>query len=300
MNTLRIAITAVVAVFILQSTTYAQDAASAKVRVTKNAVVLEQPRGDSIRVASVTPGLDLDVLDTRDRWYLVTPSVPTTTKTTWERGWIHASAVELVSGKLPQPPETGTTRPPAPRGPWRIRAFAQTGGTLFTADDSFDTILGSPFGPIVGGGGQVVFPNAAFVQVSFERFRETGTRALVSGTNIFTLDEPATVTVQPILATVGYRSPAYRRFAPYFGAGLGWHVLTEESPTGAIERSEKGKIGYHVVGGSEFVLGRVLAVAGEVQWSTVPKGLGSTGVSSVFGEDDLGGATFRFKVIAGY
>ena len=300
MSPCRIAITALVALFILQSTTYAQDAASATVRVTKNTVVMEQPRGDSIRVATVTPGLVLDVIGVRDRWYLVTPSVPATTKTTWERGWIHASAVELVSGTLPRSPDAGAAAPPAPRGPLRIRAFAQTGGTLFLADDSFDTILGSPFGPIVGGGAQVVFPNAAFVQVSVERFRETGTRAFVSGTNIFTLDEPVTVTVQPVLATVGYRSGAYRRFAPYLGAGLGWHELTEESPTGAVERSGKWKIGYHVIGGSELVLSRVFAIAGEVQWATVPKAMGDTGVSSVFGEDDLGGFTFRIKLMVGY
>ena len=300
MSRCRIAITALVAVFILQSITYAQDAASAKVRVTKNAVVMEQPRGDSIRVASVTAGLVLDVIGIRDHWYLVTLSEPATTKTTWERGWIHASAVELVSGTLPRSPEAGATRPPVPRGPLRIRAFAQTGGTLFVADDSFDTILGSPFGPIVGGGAQVVFPNAAFVQVSVERFRETGTRALVSGTNIFTLDEPVTVTVQPVLATVGYRSGAYRWFAPYVGAGLGWHELTEESPTRAFERSGNWKIGYHVLGGSELTFGRVLAIAGEVQWTAVPKAMGETGVSAVYGEDDLGGTTFRFKVIVGY
>ena len=299
MSRFRIFIAALLAVFVCQSTSYAQDAASAKVRVTKNSVVMEQPRGDSIRVATVTPGLVLDVVGTRDRWLLVTPSAPLSTKPTWERGWIHASTVELVSGTLPEAPDSGPTRPPAPRGPLHIRAFGQTGGTLFAADDSFDTILGSPFGPIVGGGAQVVFPNLSFVQVSFERFRETGTRALVSGTNVFTLDEPATVTVEALLATVGYRARTHKRFAPYLGAGLGWHMLTEESPNGAA-RQEKDKIGFHVIGGSELVLGRVFALAGEVQWSTVPKAIGETGVSLAFAEDDLGGTTFRFKVIVGY
>lgn len=296
MSTFRIAFAALVALFILPSITHAQDPV-AKVRVTKNTVVMERPRGDSIRLATLPPGVELDVLDVRDRWYLVSLSVPSSTKPTWERGWVHDSAIELVSGTLPISPGAGPTRPRAPRGPLRIRGFAQAGGTLFSADDSFDTLLGSPFGPIAGFGAQVVFPNAAFVQVSVERFRETGTRALVSGTNIFTLDEPATLTVQPILATVGYRSNAYGRFAPYLGGGLGWHELTDESPSGV---EKKGKIGYHVAGGSEFVLGRVLAIAAEVQWSTVPKAIGSTGVSAVFGEDDLGGATFRVKFIAGY
>ena len=76
-------------------------------------------------------------------------------------------------------------------------------------------------------------------------------------------------------------------------------MLTEESPNGAA-RQEKDKIGFHVIGGSELVLGRVFALAGEVQWSTVPKAIGETGVSLAFAEDDLGGTTFRFKVIVGY
>lgn len=297
----RLAAAALLALMISESAVSAQDPPAATVRVTRNTSVWEQPRGDSIRVGSVAPGMVLHVIATRDRWYHVTPSAPTTdaAKGGWERGWIHASSVELVSGTIPEPPQSRAARPPAARGPLRIRAFAQTGGTLFSANDSFDTILGSPFGPVVGGGAQVVLPNAAFVQVSFERFRETGTRALVSGTNVFTVDTPATVAVRPILGTVGYRSSGYGRLAPYFGVGLGWHVLTEEAPPSG-DRTRKGKIGYHVVGGSELTFGRILAIAGEVQWAAVPKAMGDSGVSAVFGEDDLGGTTFRFKVIVGY
>jgi hypothetical protein len=43
-----------------------------------------------------------------------------------------------------------------------------------------------------------------------------------------------------------------------------------------------------------------LALAGEAQWTAVPKALGETGLSAAFGEDDLGGTTFRFKLIVGY
>jgi hypothetical protein len=77
-------------------------------------------------------------------------------------------------------------------------------------------------------------------------------------------------------------------------------VLTEEAPGTDAQRTRKGKIGYHVVGGSELTLARFLALAGEVQWATVPKAMGETGVSAVFDEDNLGGTTFRFKVILGY
>jgi hypothetical protein len=32
----------------------------------------------------------------------------------------------------------------------------------------------------------------------------------------------------------------------------------------------------------------------------VPNALGHTGLSAVYGEENLGGGTFRFKVIVGY
>ena len=56
-----------------------------------------------------------------------------------------------------------------------------------------------------------------------------------------------------------------------------------------------------MVGGAEFRIRRWLAAAGEAQWTTVPDALGknATGVSSTFGETNLGGATFRAKVVIG-
>jgi opacity protein-like surface antigen len=264
----------------------------ATTRVTAPTVIREQPRGDSQRVVSVAPGEVLEVHGQDGPWYLVSPPVPPGTQPKWERGWIHASFIEQPTGAAFQPPAR-------PRGRLMIRGFGQTGGTLFTADDSFDTILGSPFGFVFGGGAQVVFPNAVFVQVGFEHFRETGTRALVSGTQLFTLETPATIQVQPVTVTVGYRSPGYGRLAPYLGAGAGWHVLKEESPGVSASDTREGTIGYHVLGGVEFAVARWVALAGEVQWAGVPKGIGESGISLAFEEDDLGGTTFRFKFIVG-
>ena len=67
---------------------------------------------------------------------------------------------------------------------------------------SFDVLLDSSFGPMFGGGAQVAFPNGLFAQVSYERFRKTGTRALVSGTQVFTIDTPLRITVTPLQFTV--------------------------------------------------------------------------------------------------
>lgn len=261
-------------------------------RVTRAAVVLEQPRGDSLRVATVSAGDVLEVHEQQGAWFRVTPQTPPGTAPPWERGWIHASYLDSSVAAAFEAP----ARAP---GRLQIRGFGQAGGTLFTADDSFDTILGSPFGPIVGGGAQVVFPNSAFVQVSFERFRETGSRALVSGDQVFTVDTPATIEVRPVMVTVGYLAREYGRFAPYLGGGIGWHTLTEESPSVANPVRES-KVGYHLVAGTEFGLARWVALAGEVQWAAVPDLIGETGISAAFQEDDLGGTTFRFKFIIGY
>lgn len=284
---------AMMAMWLAASPAGAQTAAI--VRVARPGVVLETPRGDSVPVVRVAAGDELEVLDRRDDWLLVGPVPAAAAKAGWERGWIHVSAVD-ASG-LP----AAADEPPRPRGRLMIRGFGQTGGTLFTAEDSFDTIVGNPFGLIVGGGGQVVLPNGVFAQVSLDRFRETGSRVLVSGTQIFTLDAPVRVTVTPVLFSVGYRPPTTARYAPYAGGGLGWHSLEEESPSSAgFDPVDEQKIGYHVFGGVEVPLGRWLAVGGEVQWATVPDALGETGVSAAFGEDDLGGTTFRVKFIVGY
>src|SRR5438034_750433 len=84
-------------------------------------------------------------------------------------------------------------------------AFAQAGGSLFRAKNSFDTIFGGRLGSTYGFGGQWVFPSGLFVQGAYERFRKTGSRVLVSGEQIFRLTIPDTLTVEPIDITLGYR-----------------------------------------------------------------------------------------------
>ena len=277
--------------FFLGSSAYAQTGSGATVRVVRSSVVLEQPRGDSMRVAAVKPGDVVEVLDRQGNWLLVSPAAAAAASA-WNRGWIHVSAlqVDAVEAIAPQ----------KPRGRLMIRGFGQAGGTVFAASDSFDIIVGGPFGPLFGGGAEIVFPNGAFVQGSFERYRETGSRALVSGTQIFTVDSPERITVTPIQGTVGYRAVSSAGWTPYVGAGVGWYRLEEESLTAsAIDAVSDRHVGYHVMGGIEYPLARWISLAGEVAWATVPNALGESGVSSVFSEDDLGGTTFRFKLILG-
>ena len=57
--------------------------------------------------------------------------------------------------------------------------------------------------------------------------------------------------------------------------------------------------GYHLFGGAEYRIARWVGVAGEAAWTTVPDAIGESGVSAVYNENDLGGATFRVKIIVG-
>ena len=264
-------------------------------RVIRPAAVLEQPRGDSVVLGSLEKGTVVEVLDQQGSWFLVSAPAQEP-RPSWRRGWIHADAVEVAGGPMP-----GAPAPAAKPGRTHVRGFGQAGGTLFTASDSFDVLLDSSFGTMFGGGAQVAFPNGLFAQVSYERFRKTGTRALVSGTQVFTIDTPLRITVTPLQFTVGYRQPTAARVLPYVGGGIGWHTLKEESSTlPDAEIVDEGHVGYHVVGGAEFALARWAWIAGEVQWAAVPKALGDTGISAVLDEDDLGGTTFRVKFIVGY
>ena len=48
-------------------------------------------------------------------------------------------------------------------------------------------------------------------------------------------------------------------------------------------------------------MSRAVGISGEAEWSTVPNALGQTpsGASAAFDETDLGGVTFRIKVVVG-
>ena len=70
------------------------------------------------------------------------------------------------------------------------------------------------------------------------------------------------------------------------------------SPIGEENVSERFT-GYQIMGGAEYRLHRMFAVAGEVQYTTVPDALGLGGLSEEFDETDLGGVILRARVLFG-
>jgi opacity protein-like surface antigen len=185
-----------------------------------------------------------------------------------------------------------------------FRGFADIGGIVFTASQSFEAILGSKSGVIFGGGGEIVLPQRIFVSVRASRFQKTGSRVFIANGERFDLGIPTDVSVTPLEVSAGYRfAPARSTIIPYAGGGIGWHRYKESSSFATTtENVDQTFTGYQVLGGAEYRATRLVGIAGEAEWASVPNALGqnSTGVSSNFKETNLGGATFRVKVVIGH
>lgn len=195
---------------------------------------------------------------------------------------------------------------PAARPPSKsiaIGGYAMFGRINFSAKESFDAIVGSPSGPIFGGGARIGLPfGGLFVDVGASRYRAEGERVFVAGNDIVKLGIPVTVTVTPIEISAGWRFRIRRapKLMPYAAGGF-TTVKYQETSEFATTSEDAGDSfnGYHVIGGVEYKIIRWLGLAGEASWSTVPDAIGESGVSKAFNETDLGGTTFRVKITVG-
>ena len=198
-------------------------------------------------------------------------------------------------------------RPPAPPAPplpaIAVRGFFDVGVTIFSAKDSFEAMTGSATSPVYGGGGEVVLRQGWFFGGRVARVARDGHRVFVSDGEVFDLGLDTTITITPIELTGGYRFTApRRRLIPYVGGGIGSYRYREESEFATDEEDvDESFTSYHLLGGAEYRISRWLGVAGEAQWTTVPDAIGQNpgSVGAAFEETNLGGSTFRVKVVVG-
>lgn len=182
-----------------------------------------------------------------------------------------------------------------------FRGFVDGGSTTFTAKKSFKAVLGKESGLVYGGGVEAVKRNV-FLNVRASRFQKTGERVFVFEGQEFRLGIPETITMTPIELNVGYRFDFGSWLVPYAGLGAGWHKFSDISKFNVDNENVKDTFkGYQVAGGAEFRLARWLGAAAEAQWSRVPRALGQddNSVAKMFSETDLGGTTFRVKIVVG-
>jgi opacity protein-like surface antigen len=191
---------------------------------------------------------------------------------------------------------------PATRQPLAIRGFGDLGVIRFAAGDAFEATLGSPSGVFFGGGVEVVLPQQWFVGLRLSHFDKSGERVFVQDNEAFPLGIDMKVAITPIEVSAGYRFRSGRRnLIPYLGGGIGWHRYTETSDfADAAEDVKETFTGYHVLGGAEYRMGRMFAIAGEAQWTTIPDALsGVSSAAEAFGESNLGGFGFHVRFVVG-
>ena len=181
-----------------------------------------------------------------------------------------------------------------------IRPFVMATEQAFAAVETFDATFGRSYEPFFGGGGQVVFHDRVYVEISASRFKQTGQRAFRSGGTNFPLGIPLTATITPIELTAGYRFRFWPRVRPYIAAGVGSYSYQETASfANAGDDVNVRHTGYVVNGGAEFRLHRWVGLGTDVQYSHVPGILGQGCISQQAGESNLGGVALRVKLIVG-
>jgi Outer membrane protein beta-barrel domain len=183
-----------------------------------------------------------------------------------------------------------------------IKGYGLVGGMSFAASESFDAVLDTSSGTIVGGGAEIGLPwGGLYLGVGAWRFSGEGERVFVSGSEVFRLGIPLTIEVTPIEVTGGWRfKNISSRLVPYVGAGWSSYAYKETSDFADADEDVDDRFsGFHILGGAEFKLTRWLGLGGEFAWSRVPDALGAGGASQAFDETDLGGTSYRLKISVG-
>jgi hypothetical protein len=184
-----------------------------------------------------------------------------------------------------------------------VAGYATFGRINFTANQSFDAILGDPGGPIVGGGVRIdLRMGGLFFDVGAWRFQQTGERAFVFQDQVIPLGIPVEVTATPLEMTVGwrFRIRRWQKLIPYVAGGLTSMRYREVSDFSTAEENDEKTFGGGLArAGAEYKIMSWLGVGGDATWSSLPDAIGEGGVSKAFKETDLGGASFRFMITVG-
>lgn len=183
-----------------------------------------------------------------------------------------------------------------------LRGFGDVGMTTLTAQESFSAVTGSNSAVVFGGGIDAGVWSGLFLSVRASYVRKDGERVFLFDGQQFTLGVPVTITITPVELSGGWRFNRGAKLAPYLAGGIGFHRYRETSDFSVDDEDiDERFTGFQALGGVEFRISRFIAAAGEAQWTTVPDALGQDpgGVAAAFDEHNLGGITFRVKMVIG-
>jgi hypothetical protein len=171
---------------------------------------------------------------------------------------------------------------------------------MTSAADSAKAVFDGKSGGVAFGAlARVDVGRSFFAGVGARMFRKEGQRAFVAGPGepSFPLGHPLKVRVLPVYGLFGYRLRPEAALVPYAGVGVGLTSYHEESTVaGLVTKSSTSKVSGHAVAGLEYGRGR-LRFALEAMYMTAPDSIGLDGVSSVYGEDDVGGVSAVGRIV---
>lgn len=210
--------------------------------------------------------------------------------------------IALLAGAVSAAAQPAPTVRPAASRSIQIGGYGMVGRLNLVARETFEAVIGKRSGPVFGGGITMGLPlGGLYLDVGAWRFKQEGERVFVTGSEVFKLGVPLTVTLIPIEVTAGWRFRLRdSRLVPYVGGGFTSYGYQETSTfAGVGEDVDDRFTGYHLLGGAEFKLRRWLGLGAEFVWTTIPDALGGGGVSQAFSDTDLGGTSLRAKLTVG-
>lgn len=178
----------------------------------------------------------------------------------------------------------------------RGRLFIHFEGQAMTAKDSFDAVAGST--TLMGFGAGLEVQNVwrrAFIRGAISRLSTTGERVFVDDGEVFRLGIPLDITMTPIEVGAGWRFKPIgsRGMVPYAGAGALFLKHREKSEgDGSGDGVNETYKGFALFGGLEVPVWRKVSAGAELGWRSAKVG-NPGGAMAAFGENNLGGVTFR-------
>lgn len=208
-----------------------------------------------------------------------------------------ATAAEAAAQRPPARARRRST-PAYPDG-LELRGIAMVAQNWLAAGSTFQAVLGTSQATELGGGLSLT-QGSYFIDVTARRFAKDGERVFVQNGQVYPLGIDTSITMTPIDVSVGYRFRPFGRLRPYVGGGY-TRLKYEETADFAASGDDVSESfnGFHLLGGGEWRLARFVGIATEAAWTRIAKAIGDAGASEAFGEDDLGGASVRLKIIIG-
>jgi hypothetical protein len=182
---------------------------------------------------------------------------------------------------------------------FRGRLFVHFEGQAMTAKDSFDAVTGSTTMTGAGAGLEVQDVwRRLFIRGAISRLSKTGESVFVDDGEVFRLGTPLDITMTPIEVGAGWRFKPFgsRGLVPYAGAGvlILKHREEAEGDT-ASEGVKETYTGLALFGGLEVPVWRMISAGAELGWRSA-KVKEPGGAMAAFGENNLGGVTFRVMI----